>query len=867
MSGTAQGTPSKSTTRQQNPRMDPSQPTFFARRNESHSSDLDANRVKEMMEAARDGPIETFKKLWSGVDLNFHVKVDSRGAELGHPQEQDARREETLRVDGKYVVCPGRTALHMAVANGQEEIVRFICGVRDVRVNIKDKFGYTPLHMACHSPASHGAVIDMLLGSNIDLISANANEVSNNGETPLHFAVRGKFKRAVEKLLEWKPRAGQYYNSTIDVGVKSNEGETPLLLALHKRNSEKIYSQELTWIVRTLISHIKTNCRENINQIDHERKSAIHISIESEDYGLIDLILEEWGYHVNLDIKDSEGKSAWEVAFQQPRYDVIDMLLDSKIDFNFVNANVVSQNGETPLHFAVRSKFMRAVDRLLEWKPSAGEYYNSTIDVGVKSNKGETPLLLAVHKRISEEFYSEELTWIITRLISHIKTNCPENINQTDHERKSAIHISIESRDYELMNLILEHGGHKVNLDIKDSEGKSAWEVAFQQPRYEVIDMIMNSEMGRNSMNANAVSNDGKTPLHFAVRGKFKRRLERLLEWKPSAGEYYNSTIDVSVKSNEGETPLLLAVHKRISEKDHSEELTWIIRRLIRHMKTNCPENINQTDHEGKSAIHSTIEYRDYELMNLILEEGAHKVNLDMKDSKGKSAWDVAFQQPEYKAVDKLQNYLERCGLYGTREDYAGAANAILVVAALLATVTFNAWSLITVAESTLFWVFSSLSFLFAMSTLLAAAGAALPSRGSTIADIRHTIHAASFCLAISISCAIGAFATAAFYYAPSIKYKRRIIVTIGIGGTFCLNFLVGFLRRLARAYSPFFLYIDFRSREFLYKHLITRVERYYRTIINPAHYPGSRMGSLMGDEPSIPESKSMGVMGSDGER
>jgi hypothetical protein len=38
----------------------------------------------------------------------------------------------------------------------------------------------------------------------------------------------------------------------------------------------------------------------------------------------------------------------------------------------------------------------------------------------------------------------------------------------------------------------------------------------------------------------------------------------------------------------------------------------------------------------------------------------------------------------------------------------------------------------------------------------------------------------------------------------------------------------------------------------------------YYRTIINPAEQPGSRMGSLMGDEPSIPESKSTEVMESD---
>ncbi|CAK9209230.1 unnamed protein product [Sphagnum troendelagicum] len=495
---------------------------LFAIWNEFHSSDLDKNRVEELMEAARDGPIEKFMQFWSGVDLNSQVKDESPSFTGGAKDDKlIIDINDTLRVDGEYVVCPGRTALHMAAANGQVEIVSLICGVRGVRINIEDKYGYTPLHLACHSLVNHNAVIIAL----------------------------------------------------------------------------------------------------------------------------------------------------------------------------------------------------------------------------------------------------------------------------------------------------------------------------------------MDSELGRNSLNANAMSGDGFTPLHFAVMGKFKRTVKKLLEWKPSVGECYNSAIDVGVIARGRKTPLLLAVEKRISDEDVSEDLTRIIGRLIRHIKANCPENINQTDDYRRSAVHLSIESRDHELLNLILEEGGDKVNLDIKDLEGKSAWEVAFQQPEYKLVYMLQNYLERVGLYSNQEAYAaGAANAILVVAALLATVTFNAWSLITVAESTLFWVFSSLSFLFAISTLLAAGGAALPSRGSTIGDIRNAIHAASFCLAISISCAIGAFATAAFYSAPSIKYKRKVIVTIAIGGIFCLYFLVSFVGRLARTYSPFFFYIDFRRREFFYKHVITRVEGwlmkhpfagdlqawYYRTIIDP---------------------------------
>jgi hypothetical protein len=206
--------------------------------------------------------------------------------------------------------------------------------------------------------------------------------------------------------------------------------------------------------------------------------------------------------------------------------------------------------------------------------------------------------------------------------------------------------------------------------------------------------------------------------------------------------------------------------------------------------------------------------------VDLLLDQG-EKINPELKDNDGKTPLDIAIQKGDYRMVQKLQNYLERVGLYGNEKAYADAASAILVVAALIATVTFNAWSQIPVPDSPLFWVFSSLSFYFAVATLLSGAGAAMPSRGSTLANVRSAVYAASVCLAISLSSAIGAFTTAAFRFVPlSAHDRRKVIATTAVGGFACLYFLVGFVRKLAKAYSPLFLYADYIRKAFVYKHV-----------------------------------------------
>ncbi|CAM6055623.1 unnamed protein product [Sphagnum tenellum] len=170
----------------------------------------------------------------------------------------------------------------------------------------------------------------------------------------------------------------------------------------------------------------------------------------------------------------------------------------------------------------------------------------------------------------------------------------------------------------------------------------------------------------------------------------------------------------------------------------------------------------------------------------------------------------------DYRMVQKIQRYLERAGLFGDHQAYADSANAILVGAALLATVTFTAWVQIPTNDSTLFWVFISFSFYFAIATFIAAAGAAIPSRGSTLGLVRRAVLASAICLEISLGCAVAAFATAGFLILPPGKPHRKVIATTAIGGFVCFFFLLTFLRKITRALDPIFLWLDYKIQSLI---------------------------------------------------
>ncbi|KAH8960379.1 hypothetical protein BDL97_06G129000 [Sphagnum fallax] len=157
----------------------------------------------------------------------------------------------------------------------------------------------------------------------------------------------------------------------------------------------------------------------------------------------------------------------------------------------------------------------------------------------------------------------------------------------------------------------------------------------------------------------------------------------------------------------------------------------------------------------------------------------------------------------------EVKDFLDRS--YRDRQVFVDAANALLVGAALIASVTFAGWlqpplgyipdyefsqpfpappqtpesyaAVKNHATVKAFWVFNSLSFFFAISTVLA----------------KRALIRATILLVISVVCVLGAFASAGFAVLPPLlKYDTSMIIAVCLGGTICMLTLAKIIWKLS---------------------------------------------------------------------
>jgi ankyrin repeat protein len=230
---------------------------------------------------------------------------------------------------------------------------------------------------------------------------------------------------------------------------------------------------------------------------------------------------------------------------------------------------------------------------------------------------------------------------------------------------------------------------------------------------------------------------------------------------------------------------------------------------------------------EKFNPLHLASIYHHVEVVKVLCEQKTLRANTE--SGAGMTAVQIAMKGG-YVEIEKIlldrtdvQQHLDR--LYRDRQLHVDAANAILVGATLIASVTFAAWlqpplgysefygstsidvgaplpsgmypSFVSVAGHPIldiFWIFNSMSFLFAIATLMVGANAARPPRqdkyiGEVVRTLRTLLSLAYSLLTVSVGCVLGAFACAGFVVLPPV---RRYTVTMGT--TLSIGLVVVFL-------------------------------------------------------------------------
>ena len=210
----------------------------------------------------------------------------------------------------------GCTALHLAVAGGNDAVVLSLIALESCDVNALDNMFRTPLHWA--AVFGHSAIVSVLLNS-----KADASSSDSVGATPLHYAVLNNFAETVEVFLSCA-----YVKDQTD-----NEGHSAFLWAASSGADESI---------SCFIQH-----GVDLLQVDKHGATAVHAAASAGHTSTVQLLLESDAATL-IDARDLSKRTPLSHACEMGHVKVIEALIANGADVN----DAQDQDDLSLLHWA-----------------------------------------------------------------------------------------------------------------------------------------------------------------------------------------------------------------------------------------------------------------------------------------------------------------------------------------------------------------------------------------------------------------------------------------------------------------------------------------------------------------------------------
>jgi ankyrin repeat protein len=437
---------------------------------------------------------------------------------------------------------------------------------RGARLNARDDWGRTPLHLAAQN--GHKEVVEVLVRC-----GAQVNSEDRQGQTPAITAMVGNRKAAVEYLIS----AGAVetlsvaaylgdisrVRSLIEGGANLNEGAGANGTALHYAAQ---YNQRA--VAEALVA-----AGARVDCSDEKGTTPLHTAAGAGELSMVQLLI---AHGANVNARDSEGVTPLYVALRRRRVDVVELLASSGAD---INARPTYE--DAPLCYAARGGLVDAVKLLLAKGADA--------NAQVEDNRfcGGIPLWIAIeegHVGVMEmllvggadvnkrgEYGSTPLHAAITSYCeSAVQAALPQGrpgveATQADWDRYAAAADEVRQRlVMQMVRVLVTHGA---DVKAKDREGLTALHRAACRSYREVIQFLLAAGADVNArtvrdpepdpvMRENRALDDtfgpGTTPLHAAAAGGDPCVIEVLLT--------HGARIQAANES--GATPLHCAVRE-----------------------------------------------------------------------------------------------------------------------------------------------------------------------------------------------------------------------------------------------------------------------------------------------------------------
>ena len=473
---------------------------------------------------------------------------------------------------------------------------------------------------------------------------------------------------------------------------------------------------------------------------------------------------------MDVNAKDSDGWTALHRAAQNGHVAIVKELLDA--------SNI---HGWTALQWVARNGYVGIVKELLD---------EANVDVNAEDSHGWT----ALHQAARNGHVA-----IVKELLDAANVD----VNAKDSDGWTALHWAAQNGHVANVKELL--GAANVDVNAKDSDGWTALHRAAQNGHVAIVKDLL----GAAKVDVNAKDSNGWTALHWAARNGYVDIVKELLK---------EANVDVNLKTYGNQYS---ALHLAVIAAD-----TEVTRNLANDSKV----IFTQVDKDGKNPLelaHFLANASNDQRNNV--EAELREQEAKFRERNGRQEWvrsplargnvsnGQGYVAVEATLVDSKAGKVFMDNLYRDRQVYVDAANAILVGAALIASVTFASWlqpplnytetsyapssyspsSLPKYADVEhnvglgVFWVSNSLSFYFAIGTVVLGACSVLPRRRLFIKEdvvrLRRNLLVTSFLLALSVCCVLIAFGTAGhIVLMPIIKIRLYMIVPTIIGCAVC---------------------------------------------------------------------------------